>query len=265
MSSNGCPGEEAGRPAPAGCRASAYSSPIRISHSRACSAGVLTAVPTTTGHAPAAPLFQPSVYPALNSYAPAPACDGDPVDVSQLPPLPLPPPPAYGGYPTIAASPPVPSAPGPGPRAAHPVVYRAGLFWHDGGRARAMRRGPAPPNLDAVVDWSRYVAGADIAEVSRAPFASSKVFCGFACKGGLTHLRPLAPPSAPPSARSAPLRGAPLGPGTPRTASSPMRTTWAPKALTTAPGAAAMGGQAGSEASGSTPAMGGQAEEERQG
>ena len=35
-----------------------------------------------------------------------------------------------------------------------------------------MRRGPAPSNLDVVVDWNRYVAGADIAEVSEeAPLA----------------------------------------------------------------------------------------------
>jgi len=226
--------------------------PIRPSHSRICSAGVLTAVRTGTGHAPAAPPFQPSVYPALlpspGDAPTAPACDGDPVDVSQLPPLPLPPPPAYGGYPTIAAPPPAPFAPGPVPRAAHPVVYRAGLFWHDGGRARAMRRGPAPPNLDAVVDWSRYVAGADIAEVSEGP--SRSPLCSIASPTGAL-------------GRSAPLRGAPLPPGIPRTASSPMRTTWAPKAPTTAPGAAA-GAEcqwAGCEASGSTPAMGGQAEE----
>ena len=109
----------------------------------------------------------PLVYPTLPTSpgdASAPACDGDPVDFSQLPSPRLPdvsplPPPPHGCLPFAAPAP-------PEPRVARPVVYRAGLFWHDGGRARAMRRGPAPPNLDVVVDWSRYVAGADIAEVS---------------------------------------------------------------------------------------------------
>ena len=169
-----------------------------------CSAGVIVVLPQVNYATPAPPPPLMSALP-LAAYAMAapptspvspqsakptntvpaatfigtnPMYESDPVDVNP-PRAPQPVyglPPGYGPQTPAAYSIQQPPAavyglpPQPVPyaqphlRVSHPVVYRVGGYVHDGGRRRAQRRG-AIINLDAVVDWNRYMSGADIAEV----------------------------------------------------------------------------------------------------